>query len=411
MSSNNDGSIVLALAHIYSKVAYACQCHWKSIKKPFVRLGEGISQVYKGLTKAKNFGNGLHIIGEGIKHIFGMTAAQKRTRSIDCAVATHPGALDPMIVRALIENQLGYQDNMVITSIGKEIPKRSIFTPAMIAKIYQKTFAHNFVGVQPMRGPVGRVTALEMRTNEPVIEGQGNRMSLEIVSHTVTAGSRQLAASFTPEGIQDLSAIHKCTDIQEVFEEVLSSEIASELDNQVLNNLYALAEDVGDFTPLGDPSLALMINYMANNIARNTRRGAGNFAVLSPIAATFLVASAGNAFVQADDTDDKLGSVKFIGVLNGTINVYTNIMAKVDVLVGYKGREQIDAGAFDCPYVPIMTTGVVVNAVTFQPEIRLMTRGGFQYDKDKAAKYFTKLKLNNPFELPTNTESDYVAND
>lgn len=409
MSSNNDGSVVLALAHIYGTVAYNCQQQWKNLKKPFVQVTEGLKQIGNGLTKAKNFSNGLHLVGEGFKYIFGQTAIQKRDRVVERAVVAHPSGLRKDAVRQLIKNQLAYQANVMITSNSKDVSKQSIFTPAMIAKIYQRTMSHHFVGVQPMSGPIGPAYALEMKANEPDYEGAGRKMRLEIVSRTVTAGSRNLCAHFRYESMQDIATLHDYGDIQDAFEDVLSLEIATELDQHIIHNLCLLAEDAGEFTPMKDPSLSVMLNYMANDIARKTRRGSANFAVLSPIAVTYLAVSAGSSFVPAEHIDHT-GTITFVGVLNGTIKVFQNLPADVDVLVGYKGTvDDIDAGAFDCPYIPVMSMGVVCNPETLEPEVKLATRGGFQYNAEHAKKYFAKLKLNNPFELPPETESEHVA--
>jgi hypothetical protein len=85
-------------------------------------------------------------------------------------------------------------------------------------------------------------------------------------------------------------------------------------------------------------------------------------------------------------------NTQLVGTLNGTIKVYSYLWnqagAGVDmgapapgnddtILVGYKGGNgETDAGYFYCPYIPLMSSGVVVNPVTFQPVVSLMTRYG-----------------------------------
>jgi hypothetical protein len=47
------------------------------------------------------------------------------------------------------------------------------------------------------------------------------------------------------------------------------------------------------------------------------------------------------------------------------------------ILVGYKGGNgESDAGYYYAPYIPLMSTGVIMNPVTTQPVISLMTRYG-----------------------------------
>ena len=47
------------------------------------------------------------------------------------------------------------------------------------------------------------------------------------------------------------------------------------------------------------------------------------------------------------------------------------------VLVGYKGSSEADAAAFYCPYIPLMSSGVVLDPDTFEPVVGFMTRYGY----------------------------------
>jgi hypothetical protein len=47
------------------------------------------------------------------------------------------------------------------------------------------------------------------------------------------------------------------------------------------------------------------------------------------------------------------------------------------VLVGYKGSSEADAPAFYCPYIPLMSSGVVLDPTTFEPVVSFMTRYGY----------------------------------
>jgi hypothetical protein len=48
-----------------------------------------------------------------------------------------------------------------------------------------------------------------------------------------------------------------------------------------------------------------------------------------------------------------------------------------NVLVGYKGSSEADAAAFYCPYIPLMSSGVVLDPATFEPVVGFMTRYGY----------------------------------
>ena len=72
-------------------------------------------------------------------------------------------------------------------------------------------------------------------------------------------------------------------------------------------------------------------------------------------------------------------NTKFVGTLNGAMRVFVNSYAQdtASVLVGYKGTSEADAPAFYCPYIPLMSSGVVLDPSTFEPVVSFMTRYGF----------------------------------
>ena len=47
------------------------------------------------------------------------------------------------------------------------------------------------------------------------------------------------------------------------------------------------------------------------------------------------------------------------------------------VLIGYKGASEADAPAFYCPYIPLMSSGVVLDPNTFEPVVGFLTRYGY----------------------------------
>ena len=72
------------------------------------------------------------------------------------------------------------------------------------------------------------------------------------------------------------------------------------------------------------------------------------------------------------------------------------------ILVGYKGGNgETDTGYFYCPYIPLMSSGVVVHPTTFQPVVSLMTRYGkaifthTQTSLGNSADYYGKINVVN----------------
>lgn len=244
------------------------------------------------------------------------------------------------------------------------------------------------------------------------IEGSGGRkMTLDVVSQAVEAGTRKLQAGWTIEAMQDLNAQHGL-DLESEMTQALSAEIVQEIDQEIITDLIALSGTTetfdgagsgtyggggaGNYAPayIGDrlANLGVIINRVANEIARKTRRGAGNFIVVSPMIVSILQSAAKSVFAPAIEGSFKgPNNTMLVGTLNGTIKVYSYLWnqagadtdlagggsANDTILVGYKGGNgETDTGYFYCPYIPLMSSGVVVNPVTFQPVVSLMTRYG-----------------------------------
>jgi hypothetical protein len=172
----------------------------------------------------------------------------------------------------------------------------------------------------------------------------------------------------------------------------LAQEITAEIDQEIISSLITLAGSQnqqaydqsagsGTATFVGDEhaALAVMINRVANTIAQRTRRGAGNFAVVSPTALTILQSATTSAFARTTEgTFEAPTNTKFVGTLNGAMKIYVNTYATDDkILVGYKGTAESDAAAFYCPYIPLMSSGVVLDPTTFEPVVSFMTRYGY----------------------------------
>ena len=72
-----------------------------------------------------------------------------------------------------------------------------------------------------------------------------------------------------------------------------------------------------------------------------------------------------------------------------------------DVLVVYKGSSEADAAAFYCPYIPLMSSGVVLDPGTFEPVVSFMTRYGYvelnntASSLGNAADYLAKVSVAN----------------
>ncbi|MCA1800789.1 MAG: hypothetical protein LC687_08185, partial [Actinobacteria bacterium] len=309
------------------------------------------------------------------------------------------------------------------TSAGNVATLNRVILP-VIRRVMPTVIANELVGVQPMTGPVGQIHTLRVRYSDTAngavageealspfkiaeaysgnatgkanstaaLEGRaGNKLSIQILKQTVEAKTRKLSARWTFEAAQDAQA-QQGIDIEAEIMAALAQEITAEIDQEVLASLAALAgaqnqetfdqsKVSGTATFVGDEhaALAVMINRVANRIAQRTRRGAGNWAVVSPTMLTVLQSATTSAFARTTEgTFEAPTNTKFVGTLNSAMKVYVNTYSANDnVLVGYKGSTESDAAAFYCPYIPLMSSGVVLDPTTFEPVVSFMTRYGY----------------------------------
>jgi hypothetical protein len=308
----------------------------------------------------------------------------------------------------------------------------------VIRRVMPTVIANELVGVQPMTGPVGQIHTLRVRyansltdnsaagtsvtagqealspftiataystspagqsttvtgytgNNTATMEGNGGKqISVQILKQAVEAKTRKLQARWTFESAQDAQSMHGI-DVEAEIMAALAQEITAEIDQEILLSLSTLAATEytynqatvsGTATFVGDEhaALAVLINRVANLIAQRTRRGAGNYAVVSPAALTVLQSATTSAFARTTEgTFEAPTNTKFVGTLNGAMRVFVNTYASdtAPVLVGYKGTSEADAPAFYCPYIPLMSSGVVLDPTSFEPVVSFMTRYGF----------------------------------
>ena len=339
----------------------------------------------------------------------------------------------------ILENtkkQLLAESSAGTTTAGNIATLNRVILP-VIRRVMPTVIANELVGVQPMTGPVGQIHTLRVRyastlgdtsaaatpvqageealspfkiaqaystaasgatttssytgANTAALEGNGGRqISVQILRQAVEAKSRKLQARWTFESAQDAQAMHGI-DVEAEIMAALAQEITAEIDQEILLSLRSLAATEftynqatvsGTATFVGDEhaALAVLINRTANLIAQRTRRGAGNWAVVSSEALTVLQSATTSAFARTTEgTFEAPTNTKFVGTLNNAMRVFVDSYAPTgtSVLVGYKGTSETDAAAFYCPYVPLMSSGVVLDPATFEPVVGFMTRYGY----------------------------------
>ena len=313
---------------------------------------------------------------------------------------------------------------------------------SLVRRAMPNLIAYDVAGVQPMSGPTGLIFAMKSRYNdldtspsttkitgtdpealgidEPatafsangavtpggtsggmaVGTGEGesfNDMGFTIEKSSVEAKTRGLKAEYTMELAQDLKAVHGL-DAEGELANILSTEILAEINREVINTINNKAktglQNISE-SPVGNydldvhadgrwsvekfKALIFQLEVEANAISVETRRGKGNFAIVSPNVASALAAAgqldygvAGQGPLAVDATGNT-----FAGTLNGSLKIYVDPYAgSTDfATVGYRGTNPYDAGLFYCPYVPL-TMVRAVDEKSFQPKIGFKTRYG-----------------------------------
>ena len=331
-------------------------------------------------------------------------------------------------------NHLAESASAGATASGNVATLNRVILP-VIRRVMPTVIANDLVGVQPMSGPVSQIHTLRVRygttmndtsavntdttagdealspfkiataysagtgatqaayTGSPTsgLEGSGGRnISVQLLKQAVEAKTRKLQARWTFEAAQDANSMHGI-DVEAEIMAALAQEITSEIDQEILQSLRSLANTEftfdqaavsGTATFVGDEhaALAVMINRTANLIAQRTRRGAGNWAVTSPQSLTILQSATTSAFARTTEgAFEAPTNTKFVGTLNSAMKVYVDSYAadSTAVLVGYKGASESDAPSFYCPYIPLMSSGTVLDPSTFEPVVSFMTRYGY----------------------------------
>ena len=237
-------------------------------------------------------------------------------------------------------------------------------------------------------------------------------IDIKIESIAVTAVSRKLKAKWSPELAQDLNAYHSL-DAEVELTQILSEQIALELDREILNDLLTQANGANLFwsrapgkfvnkelgtvaekasTLAGGPAftgtvrewyetLVETIIDASNTIHRKTLRGSANFIVVGPDVATILESSVLYKPSYSLDGDGQASAISIgaerVGNLSNRFTVYKDpYFPRNKILLGYKGGSYLETGYVYAPYVPLIVTPTIFAPEDFTPRKGVMTRYG-----------------------------------
>lgn len=367
----------------------------------------------------------------------GLSPSMKRTMNVVLEnTLKESSRLNMTSPQALFENA-----SAGATSTGNIAMLNRVILP-VLRRVMPGVIANDLVGVQPLEGPVAQIYTLKINYAQSVggatagtevfaprhiqdlalaysgnenasnpaaaetiaMEGvPGNAINIEMVKEIVSAKTRRLSARWTIEAQQDAQSMTGI-DIESEIMAAIAQQITLDIDQEILrrlralpptptaNNTYDQSAVSGQATFVGDEfaALAIMINKEANDIAVRTRKAPGNWIVVSPTALTVLQSARSSAFARTTEGDlEGPTNTKLVGTLNSTVKVYCDTYAtsSTSVLVGWKGDSEVEAGCYYCPYVPLTSTPVMWDPITYEPNVGFMTRYGWLELTNKATSF------------------------
>jgi hypothetical protein len=225
-------------------------------------------------------------------------------------------------------------------------------------------------------------------------------INVQLQSDSITAKTKKLKAAWTPEFAQDLNA-YQNLDAEAELTNIMSEYISLEIDLEILDMLITDAAagteywsainnvtldantlptaSLGFFNTQGAwfQTLGTKLQKLSNKIHQLTLRGGANFMVVSPTVATIIESIPGfasNSNGDAADMEYAFG-VQKAGQFNSRYTVYKNpYMTENTILVGFRGKQFLEAGAVFAPYVPLIMTPLIYDPETFTPRKGLLTR-------------------------------------
>lgn len=337
------------------------------------------------------------------------------------------------------------------TNSGNIATLNKVILP-MLRRVMPNVIANEIMGVQPLSSPVAQIHTMRYvysqnsaevnagtealspfsvakaysgnndaanpgAASTANLEGvPGRKIAINIVKQTAEAKTRRLSSRWTVEAAQD-SESQFGVDIESEIMAGLAQEITTEIDQELLGRLrnlartgaiYDMSDDAsftGSPTFVGDRHAVLttLINQQANLVAQRTRRGRANWAVVDPMALTILQSATTSGFArttEASFTDPD--NQKLVGTLNNTMKVYVDTYADegTPVLLGYKGQNEFDAGAFYCPYAPLTATPVITDPNTFENVVGFMSRYAYVELSNSASSFGNAADYVSKIEIP-----------
>lgn len=243
------------------------------------------------------------------------------------------------------------------------------------------------VSIQPIAGPIGQVHYLHYKDSE-------NKKELAVMTQNCECGSTRYRYRQNIEAITDLNVAYDSVDINKLMAKDFGEEIISE----VINDLVHISSKVKVSNEIikNDRLTTVFcnLNMASSKIAVDSYRGRATFMVLNTKTFVDLVADDNDALITTmkDDVTDST-SLRYVGILGGQYRIYiNNTLQDHNILIGYNGASTIDSGLIYAPYLPVVSSGLIIDPETYTPTMRFMKRGA-KVACDNYKSYYTLVDI------------------
>jgi len=294
----------------------------------------------------------------------------------------------------------GVQDAKDATVDGSKVTYPAGAEVAYVAGVAEKVFRRrqfddNGNEIIPSEGE--KVTLSNVTHPDGILSDE---VTIDFVQTTATARTRKLQAQWTMEASQDAQS-SLGINVEKELISAMAQTIANDIDRELINTIESkvgIAVDYKYSTVLSDSvyekyqALYTKVLEVSNHIAMRNRRGAANWMIVNPKVLTVLQSLKSFNFAPSSSNYVDPTNVGLAGTIDGRFKVYTDIIRySDDILLGYKGPSETDAGIFYMPYVPLEVSPTILDGDTFQPRVQLSTRYAIVSNLLGASAYYGKV--------------------
>ena len=267
---------------------------------------------------------------------------------------------DTTLFNTMFDNVVKEAKNMM-ENIGHGVDYSSLYKTILpiTRRMITGLTTRQLVGFQPMIEEKSALMALER-----------NPKSIQLKRHVIEAESHKLGASWEFVPLTDATdSDGNPLDLEAEILAAISQESSSEIDHRIYRQIRTIADVI---EKSGEYDLTAYIIDAVKHIERNAgvskedKEGNTNMWMLvSPAVLTYVQASPEyEGYERAEGLRDFVGTltVKDNDDNEYKLKMYIDVYADDEeyIVVGYKGKSEVDAGLYYCPYTLIFSDGIII---------------------------------------------------